>query len=172
LRECDDYPEQYATGGISDALNLQYSTNANLTYNNFTGSGSDSVTIYAGTPAQCSHLIGDTNFAEGKPINYTFNASNVEYQGIDYSNYGEVIFACGRNITIRDSSFANDGLEFANSSDIILDRLNVTATLGYGIRAIKSFNLLLNGSNVTNYGAFGVEINGGGSGLHSGTAAS
>ncbi|MDD5133171.1 MAG: hypothetical protein PHD81_02400 [Candidatus Nanoarchaeia archaeon] len=80
---------------------------------------------------QMNHSIDDTNLVQGKPVNFTFNVSNVVYDGINYSNYGQVIFAACHNITLNYSNFTNHSLMMINSYNWTIDNNNFTSVDAY-----------------------------------------
>ncbi|MFA5176250.1 MAG: hypothetical protein WC413_03260 [Candidatus Nanoarchaeia archaeon] len=80
---------------------------------------------------QFNHSIDDTNLVQGKPVNFTFNVSNTVYDGINYSNYGQVIFAACHNITLNYSNFTNHSLYLLNSYNWTIDNNNFTSGDAY-----------------------------------------
>ena len=80
------------------------------------------------------------NLAEGKPVNYTYNADNLVFNGVDFTQYGQVIFSWSRNITITNSNFSDDSLNLFYTNTSIISNNNINSTKGYGIYLYSSSN--------------------------------
>jgi len=109
---------------------------------------------------QYNHIFGQDNLAGGKPVNYTYNVDDVIYDGVDFTEFGLVIFAYSRNITIRNSNFSNGGLSlfFVNESEISNNFINTSN--GHGIYLsgkIKYNNISNNDITVSKFNSDGIQ---------------
>jgi|GEM_PF-5151239 len=131
----------------------------NLT-NNFANSTGGSSYALEGTSSQhFNHTLGEDNLAEGKPVNYTYNADNLVFDSIDYTPYGEVIFAWSRNLTITNSNFSDDSLNFFSTNGSVISYNKIFTTKGWGIlinSGSEQNNITFN--NITTRGTNGVGI--------------
>ncbi|MCX6706972.1 MAG: right-handed parallel beta-helix repeat-containing protein [Candidatus Woesearchaeota archaeon] len=140
-----------ATGNIvttttAYGIEIYQGTLNNISNNQVNSSQSSSYAIYGTTLANHNNTIGPDNLAEGKPVNYTFNASNLVINNTDYTNYGEVMFGYSRNITIMNSNFSDDSLNLFNTSISNISNNMINTSNGYGIHLFSSSNY----NNITN----------------------
>ncbi|MCX6707437.1 MAG: right-handed parallel beta-helix repeat-containing protein, partial [Candidatus Woesearchaeota archaeon] len=127
-------------------IEIYQGTLNNISNNQVNSSRSNSYTIYGTTIAHHNNTIGPDNLAEGKPVNYTFNAANLVINNTDYTRYGEVMFGYSRNITIMNSNFSNDGLNLFNTSISNISNNMINTSKGYGILLLSSSDF----NNITN----------------------
>ena len=93
-----------------------------------------------GDPSYHNHTITSANLAWGKPVNYTEEAEDLTYDSIDFTQYGQVIFANSNNITITNSNFSRNGLSFLYTPNSKVSNSNFTVASGHGIFAYVSSN--------------------------------
>ena len=130
-------------------------------YNNLTGNWVNTTQLASylvlGTSSQhYNHTIGKDNYAEGKPVNYTYNIENKVFNNVDFTDYGQVIFGWSRNITVTNSNFSDDclGLFYTNTSTISYNKM--VTTKGFGIFLyLNSHENNLTFNNITTYGTYG-----------------
>lgn len=121
----------------------------NLTGNRVNSTKTSSYVIYGTTASHYNHSVTPDNYAEGKPVNFTFNAANLVFNNVNYSDYGEVIFSNCRNITINSSNFSSDSLNFFLSSNFTIQNSNITTSTGYGVLMDSGSNQnIFEGNNI------------------------
>ena len=54
----------------------------------------------------------EDNLADGKPVNYTKYASNLVFDSVNFTQYGQVIFANSSNLTITNSNFTSNNASY------------------------------------------------------------
>lgn len=165
------------SGAYPLAVWLDSSSNSNISYNIINTSGSydswgirmdrcmnntlknnsvnttkdNAYQVWGGSLQNYNHSIDGGNLAEGKPVNYTFNADNLVWNNTDFTVYGEVIVAYSRNMTIINSNFSWDSLNlyWTNTSTIAGNRINTTT--GMGIYALQNsiLNTISNNTIIT-----------------------
>ncbi|MEK6906467.1 MAG: right-handed parallel beta-helix repeat-containing protein, partial [Nanoarchaeota archaeon] len=127
-------------GTNSYCVYLNFSSNNILNNNKANSSKSNSYVIYGTISSDFNNTIGLDNLAEGKPVNYTYNADNLVFNGVDFTQYGQVIFSWSRNITITNSNFSDDSLNLFYTNTSIISNNNINSTKGYGIYLYSSSN--------------------------------
>lgn len=95
--------------------------------------------FYTGGLTNCNNSVDSSNLAEGKPVNYTFNSDNLYYDGIDFTQYGQVMFCGGNNLTILNSNFSDDSLQIYTGKNITVSYNNFTTSNSDGI-ALSDLN--------------------------------
>ena len=147
------------SGAGAYGIYLATSTKNNLTHNKVNSSQTSSYFLSGTGIAVYNNSIDSSNLAEGMPVNYTFNAGNLNFNSIDFTQYGQVIFAWSRNITITNSNFSDDSLNLFNTNTSTISNNNLTTSKGYGIFLSSNSNLntLLN-NTVTTSGSTGYGI--------------
>lgn len=137
---------------ISPAHVLYSTHNNTLRENKYYTNRTQSLRIYQTTAvkANMNHSIDSSNLAEGKPINFTFDVSNRLYENVDFSEYGQVIFSWGSNLSFINSKFSNDGLYFTWINNSLIENSTfITNTsdsiqIDYGASFNRINNNLLN----------------------------
>ena len=133
----------------SYGIYLYGSGNANLTNNRINSSSSQSLVVEGTDISHFNHTIDTTNLAEGKPINYTFNAQDKVYSNLDWNNsYGQWICAWCRNITIENVTAGRDGINLFNTTGSSIINATVTTETGYGVFLSYSDNNLIANSTI------------------------
>jgi parallel beta-helix repeat protein len=141
-------------GSTGYGVYLENSQRVNLSRNYVNTSKTNSYVIYGTGSTSYNHTIDSTNFAEGKPVNYTYNAENLTFEGVDFTQYGQVIFSWCRNITITNSNFSKDSLNlFGTDNSKISDNFVNTST-GYGIWNSYSNKNKINNNRVATFGDY------------------
>ncbi|MFC1768825.1 LamG-like jellyroll fold domain-containing protein [Nanoarchaeota archaeon] len=144
------------TSSSAYGISLYLASNTIL-YNNHVNTTSTNSYYIEGTAySHFDNTIDTSNKAEGLPVNYSFNISNQIYDGIDYTQYGQVIFGYSNNITIKNSNFTKDSLNFfkVDNSSIINNIIN--SSTGYGIWfSSRSDNHIIENNSITTTGPYG-----------------
>ncbi len=91
-----------------------------------------------------NHSVDSFNLAKGLPINYSYALDNLEFRGLNFSSYGQVIVASSKNFTAYNNSFYNDGLSVFNVTGA-----NITSNL-----FINPKSAGLTASSLINFTAF------------------
>ena len=112
---------------------IEESEDSILINNNVNTSESLSYIIIGTTEAEYSQSIDNTNLAEGKPVNFTYNVDNLIFDGINFTIFGQIIFAYSENITITNSNISNDALSLLYTNDSTISNNTITSETGYGI---------------------------------------
>jgi len=121
-----------ATNGWGINMSLVNPTSS-ITGNRVNTSNSYSFYLYNANKDYYNHTIDSTNIVEGKPLNYTYDAENLVFNNVDFTQYGAVIFAYSRNITIRNSAFSGDSLSFFLVNNSVVENNNFNTSKGHGI---------------------------------------
>ena len=140
----------------SFALFIYLSENNTFVNNDFNATTAQSVAIEGIQTSQYNHTLLRDNYVHGLPINYTYNVSGRIYSNIDYTPYGQVIFAACENIVLNSSNISTDGLSlfFVNYSNITNNVIN--ATHGYGIYMVRPGNYsILENNTIETFGSYG-----------------
>jgi parallel beta-helix repeat protein len=121
------------SGTYGYGTRLRSSSNNSLTNNKVNSSQSNSYVLYGTTSLYYNNSIDSSNLAEGKPVNYTYNADNLVFNNVDFTQYGQVIFAYSRGINITNSNFSDDSLNLFYTSNSLIQNNNINTSKGYGI---------------------------------------
>ena len=147
------------SGSDGFGIYLDQSLKNNLTNNQVNTSNSKSYFIYGTSSSHYNHTIGNDNYAEGKPVNYTYNADNLVFNGVDFTTYGQVIFAYSRNITITNSNFSDDSLNLFYTNTSTISNNNINTSNGMGIYLYSSSNSnIVSGNTFITSGGYGTGI--------------
>lgn len=115
----------------------------NNTVNNYYGQG---FYIYSlDHEGYNSNIIDSSNLVDGRPVNYTYNAHDAVFDGIDFTQYGQVIFADSSNLMFRNSNFSRDGLSLVSTNSSAIHNNLFNTSSGYGV------SIIINSSNNTVY---------------------
>ena len=136
-----------------------YSENDVLTSNDMNSTQYNSIYVGGSLSSYYNHTIGTDNLVEGYPVNYTYNVNNAVYDSVDYTQYGQVIFAWCNNITVSNSNFSYDSLNIFNTSNSDITGNIINTNVGRGIFITSSYNSTYSSNNITTTGANGVGIN-------------
>lgn len=128
-------------------LNLAYSNNVTLNYNNMTNNSRSLFLEFASSLTDLTSLnISTTNTINGKPVYYWTNHNN---DIINFSfNAGYVAVINSSNVTVRDLnlSYNGEGVFFFNTSNSRI--INVTASNNYAGLQINAFGNFISLNNV------------------------
>lgn len=130
-------------GRTAECISFYGVTNSTLRNNTLYNAYGNALRIDGTEYAHYYNSIDTSNLADYKPINYSYNLSNLDLNGIDYTPYGLVFFGFSNNITIRNSNFSTDGLVLSDISNFNITNNNFDTNNGQ--------NIYLEYSNVTNY---------------------
>ncbi len=135
-------------------IEISISTNETLIGNNITAPKAMDIMISASSGSQTQHVIGTSNYADGLPVYYNYLINNSVLDGLDYSAWGEVMFANANNLTISNSTFGTkNGLAIIYSNNTSVMHNNVNATTGTGIYLYHITNSSIQNNNVLAYGS-------------------
>jgi len=112
---------------------LQSAPNTTLTSNKANTSSALSYMLFMYNSPNYNALIDSSNFAEGKPVNYTYNKNNLVFNNVDFTKYGQVTFYLCRNITITNSNFSRDSLSLFGTKNSLISGNRINTSTGYGI---------------------------------------
>jgi hypothetical protein len=134
------------SGDDSYSVMLDTSTNNFLSNNIANSSNMACYAIYGTKSQDFNHTIGTSNLAKGSPVNFTYNAENLVYNSLDYTPYGQVIFAWSRNLTISNSNFSGDSLNLFSTNSSTISNNNMTTSVGFGIYLLtySNYNIITN----------------------------
>jgi len=123
--------------GSGYGIRMYYAANSNFSSNQINTSKYQSIVVsgsasWGGFNSYNNTITAD-NLAEGKPINYTYNCNDLIFDGIDFTQYGQVIFGNCNNITIRNSNFSYDGLNLFGTSNSVIDNNFFNGTTGIAL---------------------------------------
>jgi parallel beta-helix repeat protein len=135
----------------SDGIYFTSSTNNTLRGNLVNTSSGNSYSIWGTVSPDYNNSIDGSNLAEGLRVNFTCNADNLIVEGVDFTNYGQVIFCNGKNITITNSNFSSDSLSLfsINASTISNNRLNASTGYGIWLYSYSNNNVIDNNTIIT-----------------------
>jgi hypothetical protein len=134
-------------------LIVSSSSFTNLTHNRLYSTSKDSLVVDGNSIDSYNHSIDSTNLVNDNPVNYTFNSQNMIYDNLDYTDYGQVIFAWSNNITVSRSNFSNSGLSFYNVHESTINNNKIDSSNGYGIFASRFNNNSIVDNNITSSGS-------------------
>jgi parallel beta-helix repeat protein len=137
-------------GQFTAGIFLSSSTNNTLRSNKANTSSTNSYLLVGTTLVHYNNSIDDSNLAEGLRVNYTYNAENLVLEGVDFTQYGQVIFAACRNITITNSNFSSDSLSLFNTDNSTISNNIINSNKGIGVWLYSSSNNTLDNNNITN----------------------
>ncbi len=93
-----------------------------------------SYVLEGGTQASYDNAIDDTNYAEGYPVNYTFNANDaIVAQNIPANTYGQIICGWCDNVTYDDVTMGGDGINLFNTANSRVTNSNINTNVGESI---------------------------------------
>ena len=112
----------------SPGVQIDTSTNNSFYNNNATASSSKSFLISGTSSPHFNHTLGNDNRADGLPLNYTFSQNNLNFNAINFSQYGQTIFAALNNLTITNSNFTANGLSLYLVTNSTISNNNITTS--------------------------------------------
>lgn len=128
-------------GNINDGIQSINSAHTTFTGNRINASGGNAIYIIGSNLQDLNYTFDMTNFAYGKPINFSFNANNLIIQ--NNNSFGQIIVAYSDNVTISNVSISSaDGIQFYNVTNSTIVNASVSAS--------NSHALLLSGGSVKN----------------------
>jgi parallel beta-helix repeat protein len=127
-------------GATAWGVYLASSTNNTFKSNQVNTTGTSSYVLYGTTIAHYNNSIDTSNLAEGLPVNYTYNANNLAWNGINFANYGEVIVAWSKRTNITNSNFSKDGINLFYTDYTRIEGNKIYSNNGHGIFLYQKAN--------------------------------
>ena len=141
---------------LDSGIYLSSSANNILTNNNATSEQTISYMLQGASSSHYNNSIDTSNFAEGKRVNYTYNADNLVYDNVDFTKFGQVLFAWSRNITVTNSNFSGDSLSLSHTTSSTISNNRINTGTAYGIFLFSySDNNNVKSNNITTSGGYG-----------------
>ncbi|PIN77061.1 hypothetical protein COV15_03235 [Candidatus Woesearchaeota archaeon CG10_big_fil_rev_8_21_14_0_10_34_12] len=110
--------------------------------------------LYGTGTTHFNNIIDNNNYVNNKQINVTYNANNVIYDGVDLTQYGQVIVQSSGNVTISNSNISDNGITYANSNGTISNN-NITSAKGTGVYLVYSPNSNITSNTISTAGGYG-----------------
>ena len=139
-----------ATGQFAAGIYLSSSTNNTLIGNKANTSSTNSYVLVGTISSHFNNSIDSSNWAEGLPVNYTYNADGLVFNNVDFTQYGQVIFSWSRNIIINSSNFSSDSLSLFNTNTSTISNNRINLDKGIGIWLYDSSINNISNNNITN----------------------
>jgi len=143
------------SGYYGYAIYLSSSSNNNFTLNNIS-SNAMGFYLVGNLASYFSNKIENNNYVKNKLVNVIDGSENLEFDGVDFTQYGQVIVMNSRNITIKNSNISGNGITYANSNGTI-ENNNITQGTGFGVYLVysKESNVI---NNIISTGIEGIKL--------------
>lgn len=112
------------------------------------------------SPMGSNSSIDTTNLAEGLPILYNESLSNVVFEDLDLSGYGQVICTRCQNVTYRNVIAGPDGISLYMTDNSTIENSFFNTSKGFGLSLSYANNNLIRNNTIITFsvGNNGVEL--------------
>ena len=149
----------YSDDGLG--IYLENSNNETLRNNSCYNDRSFSYIIVGSSITHYNNSIDSSNLAEEKPVLYNFSISDLTYENLNLSDYGEILCGWCSNLLYNNITMGRDGMIFINSTNITIKNSYFDSAVGPSIVfMIKTRNSAITNNTMINRGTsnYAVEL--------------